>query len=53
MKNAVFIALLIGLIIITIAIILSWEKWRKRAITEAGKSFGFHRLAQGEILPVV
>ena len=53
MKNGVVIALLIGLIVLTIVIILSWEKWRKRAITEAGKSFGFHRLAQGETLPVV
>jgi hypothetical protein len=53
MKNVVFIALLIGLIVLTIGIIVSWEKWRKRAIIEAGKSLGFHHLAQGEILPVV
>ena len=53
MKNGVVIALLIGLIVLTILIILCWEKWRKKAITEAGKALGFHRLAQGEILPVV
>lgn len=53
MKNVVFIALLIGLIVFTIVIRLSLDKWRRRAITEAGKSLGFHRLAQGEILPVV
>jgi len=56
MKNGVSIAVmcgLIGLIVLTIVIIISWEKWHKRAITEAGKSLGFHRLAQGEILPVV
>jgi len=57
LKHGVVIALVwcggLGLIVLTIVIILSWEKWRRRAITEAGKSFGFHRLAQGEILPVV
>jgi hypothetical protein len=56
MKNGVFIAVLcglIGLIIITIAILQFWEKWRKRAIIKAGESLGFHHLAQGEILPVV
>ena len=56
MKNGVFIAVLcglIGLIFITIAILQYWEKWRKRAIIEAGKSLGFHHLAQGEVLPVV
>jgi hypothetical protein len=29
------------------------DEWRKRAITEAGKSFGFRRLIPGEVLPVV
>jgi len=57
MKNGGAIALVwcggIGLIGFTIAILLYWGKWRKRAITEAGKSFGFHRLAHGETLPVV
>jgi hypothetical protein len=32
---------------------LKLDEWRKRAITGAGKSFGFRRLTQGEVLPVV
>ena len=53
MKNVVFIALLIGLVLLAVVIRLSWDKWRKRAIIEAGKSIGFRHLTQGEILPVV
>ena len=56
MKNGVSIVVmcgLIGLILITIAILQFWEKWRKRAIIEAGKALGFQHLAQGETLPVV
>jgi len=52
MEDVIFIAIVIGLIVLTIVIFLSLEKRRKRAITEEGKSFGFHRLAQEETLPV-
>lgn len=55
MNHGVAIALVwcggIVLIVLTIVIILYWEKWRKKAITEAGKSFGFQHLAQGETFP--
>jgi hypothetical protein len=40
---------------IALAIIarLKFDEWRKRAITEAGKSLGFRRLTEGEVLSVV
>ena len=53
MRNAFFISLLIGLVLLAVIIRISWDKWRKRAVTEAGKKLGFRRLAQGETLPVV
>jgi hypothetical protein len=56
MKTGTFIELIsggIGLVILAIVIRLLLDNRRKAAITAAGKSFGFRRLGQGEVLPVV
>lgn len=52
-RDVALIAGAIGLMVLTVVVLQFWSKWRMRALTEAGKSFGFRRLAEGEVLPVV
>ena len=51
--NLVWCGAILICIVAVVFIRLYWDKWRKNGIIEAGKSLGFHHLAQGEILPVV
>jgi len=42
----------IGLMVLSVVIRLLWDKRRKEAVVKAGESFGFHHLAEGEVLPI-
>ena len=55
MKTDLVIVLVGCVVMIALAVFIrvSWDKWRKKGIIEAGKSLGFRHLMPGEILPVV
>ena len=47
------LAICVAVMVLVVVIRVSWDKWRKNGVIEAGKLLGFHHLMQGEILPVV
>ena len=55
MKTDLVIVLVGCVVMIAHAVFIrvSWDKWRKKGIIEAGKLLGFRHLMPGEILPVV